>query len=42
MYEKRNPIELAVTTAEDPCNPIDGFFSTWTSMKELDVGTQGA
>ena len=29
------PRELAVTTADDPCNPVDGFFFIWTSMTEF-------
>ena len=35
MYVKRIPRELAVTAAEGPCNPIDGFFFIWTSMIEV-------
>ena len=25
--------------AEDPCNPVDGFFFIWMSMAWLDAGT---
>ena len=32
---KRIPRELAVTAADDPCNPVDGFFFIWTSMIEF-------
>ena len=32
---KRIPRELAVTAADDPCNPVDGFFFIWTSMTEF-------
>ena len=35
MYVKIIPRELVVTAAEDPCNPIDGFFFIWTSMIEF-------
>ena len=42
MYVKRIPRELAVTTADDPCNPVDGFFFIWMSMTRLDAGTKGA
>ena len=32
MYVKMIPRELAVTVANDPCTPVDGFFFIWTSM----------
>jgi len=42
MYAKRFPIELAVTTVGEPCNPVDGFLFIWTSMTSLYAGTKGA
>jgi len=42
MYAKRIPIELTVTTAGDPCNPVDGVLFIWTSMTGLYAGTKGA
>ena len=35
MYVKRILRELAVKAADDPCNPVDGFFFIWTSMAEF-------
>ena len=35
MYVKIIPKELEVTAADDPCNPVDGFFFIWTSMIEF-------
>ena len=32
---KRISRELVVTKADDPCDPVDGFFFIWTSMKEF-------
>ena len=39
---KKIPRELTITVAEDPCNPVDGFFFIWTSMTRLDEGTKKA
>ena len=39
---KRIPRELAVTAADDPCNSVDGFFFTWTSMIEFGCRYKGS
>ena len=39
---KRIPRELAVTVADDPCNPVDGFFFIWTSMTEFGCRYKGS
>ena len=36
------PTEMAVTAADDPCNPVDGFFFIWTSMIEFGCRYKGA
>ena len=42
MYVKRIPRELAVTAADDPCNPVDGFLFIWTSMTEFGYRYKGS
>ena len=42
MYVKRIPRELAVTTVDDPCNPVDGFFFIWTSMTKFGCRYKGS
>ena len=39
---KRIPRELEVTAADDPCNPVDGFFFIWTSMTEFGCRYKGS
>jgi len=39
---KRIPRELAVTAADDPCNPVDGFFFIWTSMTKFECRYKGS
>ena len=39
---KRIPRELAVIAADDPRNPVDGFFFIWTSMADFGCRYKGS